>query len=104
DKVEPGCGYLGERRQQRRRDQPEPRDKLPSEREQHERRVADQCSHHALRSALIASSRTRPHSSSTLSSLCLTRKMPFSFLTKRVSTIALMRPGRADITATRSAR
>ena len=73
-------------------------------REQDEWRVADQRSLHAFLSALIASSRTRFHSSSTLSTNGLARKMSLSFLSKRVSTVALMRPGRADITTTRSAR
>ena len=56
------------------------------------------------RCALIASSRTRFQSSSTLSTNCLALKMPGSFLSNLVSTMVLMRPGRADITATRSAR
>src|SRR3989442_15452374 len=54
--------------------------------------------------ALIASMRTRFQISSTLSMKPLFLKIAGSLLSNLVSTIALMRPGRADITATRSAR
>src|SRR4051812_34368574 len=54
--------------------------------------------------ALIASIRTRFQISSTLSMKPLFLKMAGSLLSNLVSTMALMRPGRADFTATRSAR
>jgi hypothetical protein len=61
--------------------------------------------HHARVScALMASMRTRFHSSSTLSTKALALRMSGASLSNLVSTMALMRPGLADITATRSAR
>src|SRR5262249_2517820 len=95
---------------------------FPREREQEQRKVSQQrrlhatlrfagCFssgplHHDARPvcALIASMRTRFQISSTLSVKPLFLKIAGSLLSNLVSTIAWMRPGRADITATRSAR
>src|SRR5262245_66187594 len=54
--------------------------------------------------ALMASSRTRPQISSTASMKALDLAMAGSLLSRAISTTVLMRPGRAVITATRSAR
>src|SRR5262249_54863145 len=78
---------------------------LPGKSQQEKRRVAEDCRFHARAPcALIASIRTRFQISSTLSTNGFALKIFGSFLSNRVSTIALMRPGRADMTATRSAR
>jgi hypothetical protein len=52
----------------------------------------------------MASSRTSCQISSNVSTNGLALKTSGSFLSKRAPTLALMRPGCADVTVTRSAR
>ena len=79
---------------------------VATRREDQQRRIPDQRRSHwpRLACALIASSRTSPQISSTLSTKPFDLKTCGSVLSNFVSTKALIRPGRADITATRSAR
>src|SRR5437870_2809574 len=121
--IDPGRRHRAQRRQSERRDEAAARAGFPREREQEQREVSQQRGLNAtlLRSAggrgngrldhdarpvcaLIASMRTKFQISSTLSVKPLFLKIAGSLLSNLVSTIALMRPGRADITATRSAR
>src|SRR6516162_499241 len=123
EQIDPGRRHRAQRRQSERGDEAAARAGFPREREQEQREVSQQRRLHAtpLRShggrgngrldhdarpvcALIASMRTRFQISSTLSVKPLFLKIAGSLLSNLVSTIALMRPGRADITATRSAR
>ena len=83
DHVDPGDDHVGQRRQRARRDEFKPRDQLPSDREQQQRKVADQEVLHGfmrpamtrLPCALMASSFTRFQISSTFSTKNLFLKM-----------------------------
>src|SRR6185503_19573517 len=97
-----GRNDVGQRWQGARRYQLEARHDLPGNCQQEQGKVADQgLLHDRLPCALIASSLTRFQVSSTFSTKNLFLKISGSFLSNLVSTIVLMRPGRADITATR---
>src|SRR6185312_10377281 len=95
--LDPGSDDGGERRQRVRRYEMQPRHQFPAEREQQKRRVAEEGAHGLAPCALIASSRTRFQISSTFSMKAGSLKMLAAFLSNLVSTIVLMRPGRADI-------
>src|SRR5262249_55790733 len=117
--VDPGDDHVRGRRQGEGRAESEPRRRFPRQRAQEDGEIAEQCLFHIPypdaryarvhpppsgegRDAFIASTRTRSQISSTLSTNILVLKQCGSVLSKRVSMIALICPGRADITATRS--
>src|SRR6185437_1842224 len=89
--VEPGIADLRQRRQGRRRHELEMGDELPGDRQDQEGRVPDQRRFHGCRlaCALIASSRTSPQISSTLSTKGFDLKTCGSVLSNRVSMTVL---------------
>src|SRR4029077_8047589 len=105
DEIDPGRRDAAQWRQSERIDHVEACRNLPGERQQQERQIAGGGLRHgaSVSCALIASMRTRFQRSSTFSTNSLLRRMLGSRLPNLVSTIALIRPGRADMTATRSA-